>query len=231
MKQYKIEQLPNPIIVKGRFDISCEVSISPQSLSAIEEGKLKIAIIQHGGKPTILNFSLSIGSISGNVRVHVGNDNATIVLGEGSRGQYDFRLWRNSRISIGEKTTSNGIRIVCDNSEFVCGEDCMFSDSILIQTADQHGIVDIKNGVITNNNFKTVIVGDHVWLGRQSILTANASIGSGSVIGTASTVTKKIPEKVIAVGVPAKVIKENYTWCRSPMSLDSFSKKYINEDC
>ena len=231
MKLHTIKQLPNSITVNGRYDISCEVSIAPQSLSAIEEGKLKIVIIQHGWKPTISNFSLSIGSISGNIRIHVGNDNATVVLGEDSRGSYDFRLWRNSKITIGKKTTSNGVRIICDNSEFVCGEDCMFSDGIVIQTADQHGIVDIKSGVITNDKFKTVTLGNHVWLGRQSTLTANASIGSGSVIGTAATVTKIIPEKVIAVGVPAKIIKENYTWCRSPISLDSFSKKYINEDC
>ena len=36
----------------------------------------------------------------------------------------------------------------------------MFSDDILIQTADQHGIVDLQKGSIVNDIHKTVKLGD-----------------------------------------------------------------------
>ncbi|BCB09578.1 hypothetical protein HHSLTHF2_34680 [Vreelandella venusta] len=107
----------------------------------------------------------------------------------------------------------------------------MFSDNILVQTADQHGIVSIKTKEIVNTNFNTVILGDHVWLGRQCILTSNARVGYGSVIGTGAIVTGEVPDLVIAAGVPARIIKENHTWSRSPITLDYFSKKIIEENC
>ena len=138
-------------------------------------------------------------------------------------------LWKNSKVFIGKDTTSNGILVICDNSEFICGNDCMFSSNILIQSSDQHAIVDISNKSITNNIRKSVVLGNHVWLGRQSTLTSNAKIGDGSVIGTCSVVTKLIPKKVIAVGIPAKVIKKNYTWSRTMEEFDDFSQDYIND--
>jgi acetyltransferase-like isoleucine patch superfamily enzyme len=105
----------------------------------------------------------------------------------------------------------------------------MFSDDILIQTADQHGIVDLRQGRIINNTHKIVKLGDHVWVGRRCTLTSRCEIGDGSIIGTGAIVTGKIPGKVIAVGTPAKVIKEGTSWCRSPSTFDDFSKKYIEE--
>ncbi|NOY62105.1 MAG: acyltransferase [Gammaproteobacteria bacterium] len=232
MKVFKCYELPSQVILKGEFDETCEVSFSQESLKALELGKLKLRIHKHGGrKAKISSLNISIESISGNISIFVGNDNSSVSLGLNTIGAYDLRLWRTSKIVIGKYTTSNGVRIVCNNSEFICGEDCMFSDNILIQSADQHGIVDLEAGAIINNNYKSVVLGNHVWLGRNSTITANASIGEGAVIGTAATVTSKIPAKVIAVGVPARVIKENHTWCRSPVSLDLFAKQYIDEIC
>lgn len=230
MNKFKISNLSKKISVNGNFNDTCTVSLSLISLNAIEEGKLTIKINQYGKRLVIANFNLSISSISGTIIVFVAADNSQVFLGSNTSGYYDIRLWRKSKVKIGDNTTSNGIRIVCDNSEFICGKDCMFSDSILIQSADQHGIVDINKGKIVNNIFKSVILGDHVWLGRQSIITGDINIGEGSLIGTGATVTTNIPAKVIAVGIPARVIKENYTWCRSPISLDDFSINYIKKN-
>ncbi len=229
MNTFKLNKTPSHIFVEGRFDESCKVSLSPESLQAIEKGRLQLKIIQLGPKHKISNFNASIKSLVGHIVIYVGEDNAHISLEENTAGSYDFRLWRNSRVVIGKNTTATGVRIVNDNSEFICGEDCMFSDEVLIQCADQHGIVDIESGKIINDTFKSVILGNHVWLGRQCTLTANANIGNGSVIGTGATVTNNIPEKVIAVGVPASVIKENHTWSRTISTLDAYSKQYIGE--
>jgi acetyltransferase-like isoleucine patch superfamily enzyme len=50
-----------------------------------------------------------------------------------------------------------------------------------------------------------VEIGADCWIGAGSILMAN--VGTQSVIAAGSVVTKSIPEKSVAVGVPAKVIK------------------------
>lgn len=105
----------------------------------------------------------------------------------------------------------------------------MFSSGVLIQCPDQHGIVDLDTGEILNRERNTVKLGDHVWLGRNSTLVRNSGVGDGSIVATGSIVTSVIPEKCIAVGVPARVIKENRTWTRSLAVLDEISTRYVAE--
>ena len=55
---------------------------------------------------------------------------------------------------------------------------------------------------------KDIEIGENVWIGAGCIITAGVSIGEGSVIGAGSVVTKSIPPYSMAVGSPAKVIKQ-----------------------
>lgn len=230
MNKYRFKNLPHQVDCDGNFDESCELTLSEQALHALESNALKLKIHKHGARTIISGLNIFIGSKSGEINLYVGNDNSSVTLGEGSSGSYHLRLWANSAVSIGKNTTSSSVRVVCDNSEFLCGEDCMFSDGILVQSADQHGIVDIKTGQIINTDYKSVVLGDHVWLGRHCTLTGNARVGNGSVIGTGAIVTGTIPDRVVAVGIPARVIKENHTWSRLPHELDAFSQRYVDEN-
>ena len=54
---------------------------------------------------------------------------------------------------------------------------------------------------------KRVIIGKNVWIGSGSIILPGVSIGDNAIIGAGSVVTKDIPKNSIAVGNPAKVIK------------------------
>lgn len=52
-----------------------------------------------------------------------------------------------------------------------------------------------------------IVVGDHAWLGVGVIVLSGVRIGKGAVVGAGSVVTKDIPDDVIAVGNPARVVK------------------------
>lgn len=54
---------------------------------------------------------------------------------------------------------------------------------------------------------KPIHIGKNVWIGSGSVILSGVSIGDNAVIGAGSVVTKDIPENMIAVGSPAKVIK------------------------
>lgn len=54
-----------------------------------------------------------------------------------------------------------------------------------------------------------VVIGDNVWIGGGAIILPGVTIGNNAVIGAGSVVTKDIPDNVIAVGNPCRVIKEN----------------------
>jgi acetyltransferase-like isoleucine patch superfamily enzyme len=53
-----------------------------------------------------------------------------------------------------------------------------------------------------------VVIEDDVWLGEFVSVLPGVRIGKGSVVGTMSTVTRDIPPYSIAVGSPARVIKQ-----------------------
>jgi sugar O-acyltransferase (sialic acid O-acetyltransferase NeuD family) len=52
-------------------------------------------------------------------------------------------------------------------------------------------------------------IGDYTTIGIGSNIFDRISIGSNTIIGAGSTVTKSIPDNVVAYGSPAKIIKEN----------------------
>ena len=53
---------------------------------------------------------------------------------------------------------------------------------------------------------KGVRIGIDVWVGAGAIVLDGVSIGDGAIIGAGAVVTEDIPERGIAVGVPAKVV-------------------------
>ncbi|MDD4150740.1 MAG: DapH/DapD/GlmU-related protein, partial [Bacteroidales bacterium] len=54
-----------------------------------------------------------------------------------------------------------------------------------------------------------VIIGDNVWVGSNVTILPGVSIGDNVVIGAGTVVTKTILNNAIAVGNPAKIIKQN----------------------
>lgn len=58
------------------------------------------------------------------------------------------------------------------------------------------------------SNDKKVVISDNVWIGEFVSILPGVTIGQGSIIGANSVVAKDIPPFSIAVGVPAKVIKQ-----------------------
>ncbi|WP_301328725.1 sugar O-acetyltransferase [Goodfellowiella coeruleoviolacea] len=53
-----------------------------------------------------------------------------------------------------------------------------------------------------------ITVGDDVWLGGGVVLCPGVSVGSRSVIGAGSVVTRDVPADVVAVGNPCRVVRQ-----------------------
>lgn len=99
------------------------------------------------------------------------------------------------------------------NSKIYCfkeinvGEDVAISENVIIRDSDNHGIIS-PNHV----KAKPINIGNHVWIGMNSIILKGVTIGDGAIIAAGAVVTKDVPPKTIVAGVPAKVIKENIDW-------------------
>lgn len=118
-----------------------------------------------------------------------------------------------SSIEIGAFTTMESGQIAAlEGKSIQIGRDCMLANNIQIRTSDSHGIFDNENTRL--NTAQNIKIEDHVWLCNNSIILKGVTIGTGSIIGTQSIVTKNIPSKVIAAGNPTKIIKTEINWSR-----------------
>jgi acetyltransferase-like isoleucine patch superfamily enzyme len=56
-----------------------------------------------------------------------------------------------------------------------------------------------------------VTIGHDVWLGTRVVVTAGVTIGHGCIVGAGAVVTRDLPPNSIAVGVPARVVRQRPT--------------------
>ena len=56
----------------------------------------------------------------------------------------------------------------------------------------------------------SIIVGNDVWFGINSVVLSGVTIGDGAIIGYGALVTKNVPPYAIVVGIPAKVIRYRF---------------------
>ncbi|WP_230688968.1 DapH/DapD/GlmU-related protein [Micromonospora sp. WMMC415] len=55
---------------------------------------------------------------------------------------------------------------------------------------------------------KPITIGDNVWLGGGVIVLAGVTIGENTVVGAGAVVTRDLPPNVVALGNPARVVRE-----------------------
>ena len=107
----------------------------------------------------------------------------------------------NAALTFGKNVFLNqGVRIAC-TTEVSIGDNVLMGDECVILDSDYHGV---SGG---QTKAAAVKIESDVWLGTRVIVLRGVSIGQGSVVGAGSVVTRSIPPRVFAAGVPARVIK------------------------
>jgi len=129
----------------------------------------------------------------------------------------DLELWiedDGGKIIVGYKTTIQGGHIAATEGEsIIIGEDCMFSNRIVIRNGDSHAIFSKDTNQRINSN-KPIKIGTHVWLGADVKILKGVTIGDGAIISTGAIVTGNVEPDTIYAGVPAKKVKDNIYWKR-----------------
>lgn len=112
-----------------------------------------------------------------------------------------------SFITVGDRTFINMGLTALDVAPIVIGEDCQIGPNVQLLTPT-HPVDPMKRRDKLEAG-EPIIIGNNVWLGGGVIVCPGVSIGDNTVIGAGSVVVKNIPANVVAVGNPARVVKEN----------------------
>ena len=109
-------------------------------------------------------------------------------------------------IEIGENFYANHNLIILDGNKVKFGSNVFIAPNCSFYTAGHPLEVEKRNEGL--EYAKAIEVGDNVWIGGNVVVLPGVKIGSNTIIGAGSIVTKDIPSNVVAVGNPCKVIKK-----------------------
>ncbi len=117
-----------------------------------------------------------------------------------------FRCDYGKNIEVGNNFFANYNCVILDVAKVTIGENVMFAPNVSIYTAGHPIHPESRNSGYEYGI--PVTIGDNVWIGGNVVITPGVTIGNNVVIGAGSVVTKDIPDNVIAVGNPCRVIRE-----------------------
>ena len=156
-------------------------------------------------------------SVGNNVEIK--NDVTLIARGEGGitladgvriqeRVYLDTERVNTGYINVGKNVYIGTGTTLFGHMGLEIGDDCLLAQNI--QLTPYSHIFDDPNSIIYSQggHCKKVTIGRDVYIGMRAAIMYSGDIGEGSVIGAGSVVVKPIPPYSVAVGCPAKVIKE-----------------------
>lgn len=109
-------------------------------------------------------------------------------------------------VKVGDNTVINHSGVFLDTNEINIGKHALIGPKSGLYGAIHPFDVEARNEGI--EKAKTINIGDGAWLGGKVTVVPGVSIGKHSVIGAGSVVTKDIPDDVVAVGNPCRVIRK-----------------------
>lgn len=114
--------------------------------------------------------------------------------------------WGGKHCHFGDCVYANFNLTLVDDTHIYIGSNTMIGPNVTIATAGHPILPKLREQAYQFN--APVHIGKNCWLGAGVIVLPGITIGDNSVIGAGSVVTKDIPENVVAVGNPCRVLRE-----------------------
>ena len=196
-KKYQEELAKQKDINKSEFN----KMMAGQWYNAMDYSMLKLR--QENNKKTEAYSRITINTLSYKDRmakaiVKEFGENANIIP--------PFTCDYGCNVKVGDNTVINHSGVFLDTNEINIGKHALIGPKSGLYGAIHPFDVEARNEGI--EKAKTINIGDGAWLGGKVTVVPGVSIGKHSVIGAGSVVTKDIPDDVVAVGNPCRVIRK-----------------------
>lgn len=127
-------------------------------------------------------------------------------LGEDTVVRPPFSVDYGSNITLGARSFVNYHATFADVAAITIGEDCQIGPNVQLLTPIHPTAPGPRREGL--ERAEPITIGDNVWLGGGVTVLPGVSIGDNSVVGASAVVTKDVPANVVAVGNPARVLRE-----------------------
>jgi acetyltransferase-like isoleucine patch superfamily enzyme len=130
-----------------------------------------------------------------------------LTCGDGVRLSPVASFANAERITIGARTRIGDH--VClwggdREGRVLIGSDCLLGPGTFV-TASDYSLDPGATIKSQPTRERDIVIGDDVWIGAGSIITAGVTIGDGAVLGAGSVVRKSVPAGAIVAGNPGRV--------------------------
>ncbi|CBK73854.1 Acetyltransferase (isoleucine patch superfamily) [Butyrivibrio fibrisolvens 16/4] len=126
--------------------------------------------------------------------------------GESINIETPFHCDYGYNIEVGENFFANYNLVILDVGKVKIGDNAQIAPNVAIYTAGHPIHPDSRNSGYEYGI--DITIGDNVWIGGNTCIMPGVTIGNNVVIGGGSVVNKDLPDNVIAVGNPCKVVRE-----------------------
>ncbi|MFT3922428.1 MAG: sugar O-acetyltransferase [Myxococcales bacterium] len=126
-------------------------------------------------------------------------------LGKDALIEPPFRCDYGAQIRAGRKLFINYDCIILDCAPVEFGDDVLVGPRVQILTATHP--IDPHVRLLGREMAKPIRIGDGAWIGAGAILCPGVSVGAGAVVGAGSVVITDVPEGMLAVGNPARLVR------------------------
>jgi acetyltransferase-like isoleucine patch superfamily enzyme len=113
----------------------------------------------------------------------------------------------SAKIVIGARTAIAMYSVINGGDSVEIGEDCLISGFVFLQTSMHEHKKGIK---IRDQGYRhaPINIGADVWLGAHVVVMPGVTLGEGVVVGSNAVVLNSIASNCIAVGIPARTVRE-----------------------
>ena len=109
-------------------------------------------------------------------------------------------------VHFGKYVYANFNLTMVDDTHIYVGDYTMIGPNVTIASAGHPILPELREKGYQYN--MPVHIGKNCWIGAGSVILPGITIGDNTVIGAGSVVTKDLPENVVAVGNPCRVLRE-----------------------
>lgn len=114
--------------------------------------------------------------------------------------------WGGHHVHFGKNIYANFNLTLVDDTHIYVGDYTMFGPNVTVASAGHPILPELREQGYQYN--APVRIGKNCWIGAGVIIVPGITVGNNVVIGAGSIVTKDIPDNVVAVGNPCRILRE-----------------------